>query len=96
VIFIPNTFTPDGDGLNETFVPIVSFAEPQDYELTIVNRWGTIVWRTTDINEGWNGIVEGTNRMAETGTYMYVLLVKDGNPQEVSRRGFVNLLKGEE
>lgn len=93
VIFIPNTFTPDGDGLNETFKPIISFAEPQDYEFTIVNRWGTIVWKTNDLNEGWDGSVQGTNQLAETGTYMYVLLVKDGNKQEISRRGFVNILK---
>jgi gliding motility-associated-like protein len=93
LIFIPNTFTPVEDSPNPIFKPIVSLIEPSDYQLSIMNRWGEIIFQTNDINEGWDGTIKNTSRIAETGTYMYVLLVKDGNMQEVSRRGFVNLLK---
>lgn len=91
LIYIPNAFTPGGD--NPLFVPVVSLVDPTDYTFTVLDRWGQVVFRSTTIGEGWDGKHPNNNQVAETGTYIYVLQVKDGNGQEVTRRGHVSLLK---
>jgi len=53
-IFIPNTFTPNGDGLNDVFTPSLPDSI-KSYQLLIFDRWGEIIFSTTDKNEGWDG-----------------------------------------
>ena len=48
--FVPNVFTPNNDGRNDAF-QIYSNCTIQDYELTIYDRWGNLVFQSTDINE---------------------------------------------
>lgn len=91
LIYIPNAFTPGG--LNPIFIPVVSLINPQDYRLTIIDRWGQVMFYTTDIFEGWDGTMGINHKLAETGMYMYVLQVRDGAGQEVTKRGHVSLLK---
>ncbi len=54
-LFIPNAFTPNGDGLNKEFKPQGSFLENTFYSMQIFDRWGNLVFETNDVNEGWNG-----------------------------------------
>lgn len=91
LIYIPNAFTPNGH--NPIFIPVISLANPNDYHLTIFDRWGQVIFSTTDIHEGWNGIISSSNQLAETGTYMYVVQVRDGKGEEITKRGHVSLLK---
>jgi gliding motility-associated-like protein len=91
LIYVPTAFTPEG--FNPIFKPEVSLAHVKDYEFTIIDRWGQIVFRTKEMGEGWNGLDPQSNRIAPTGTYMYVLKLKDGNLQEIVKRGNVTLLK---
>lgn len=92
LIYIPNAFTPGG--INPIFKPIVSLVDPYDYDFTVVNRWGQVVFHTNDINEGWDGTLpHNSSTISETAMYMYILKVKDGNQQEVIRRGHVSLLR---
>lgn len=93
LIYIPNTFTPDGDGTNDIFLPIVSDFDPAYYELTTYNRYGQVIFISNDPSIGWDGSVQGTNQMAATGTYLYTVSVRDGNGIEILKRGHVNLLK---
>ncbi len=58
-LFIPNTFSPDGDGLNDVFKPVGAGYSLTGYELNIYSRWGDLVFHTLDINEGWDGTVKG-------------------------------------
>jgi gliding motility-associated-like protein len=64
-INLPNIFTPDGDGLNDAFVPFEKY--PGEWQLTIFNRWGTEIFNTSDVTKGWSG--EG----AVTGTYFWII-----------------------
>ncbi|MCB9241704.1 MAG: gliding motility-associated C-terminal domain-containing protein [Flavobacteriales bacterium] len=65
--FIPSSFTPNGDGLNEVFKPtLVNF---ENYELEIFNRWGERLFGTHDVNVGWDGTYNG-NPVPE-GVYLY-------------------------
>jgi len=52
-IFAPNTFTPNGDKVNDVFR--VYGHQIQDFEMAIYDRWGEVVYRSVDMSEGWNG-----------------------------------------
>lgn len=67
LFFLPNAFTPDGDGLNDLFKPQVS--DYESYELQIFNRSGEIVFETKDPNEGWNGSFNNSEFYCPAGTY---------------------------
>jgi len=58
-LFVPNSFTPNGDGVNDTFQP--KGRGIAKYTLTIYDRWGKQVFRTNNFETGWNGEVYGTN-----------------------------------
>ncbi len=55
-VFIPNAFTPDGDMINDTFLPYVNYVEPGSYRLNIYDRSGNLVFSTSDPTEGWDGV----------------------------------------
>ena len=90
-IYIPNAFRPDG--YNAVFRPVISDFDYNSYDLTIFDRWGQVIFRTNTPMEGWDGKIAFSHKMAETGTYVYMLIVKDASGKEVTRRGHVSLLK---
>jgi gliding motility-associated-like protein len=53
--YIPSAFTPDGDGKNDLFYPLV-FGEVKDYHFTVFNRWGEKVFESKQLGKGWNGM----------------------------------------
>jgi gliding motility-associated-like protein len=72
-IYVPNTITINGDELNEVFLPIFSNVDLiGDYQLQIFNRWGQLVWSTTEPAEGWDGRYKG-NKSVQQGTYTWKL-----------------------
>ena len=91
VIYIPNAFNPNG--INTVFTPIVSDFDIDQYEFVIFNRWGQPIFRSNLPGEGWDGTVHSTSEMAATGTYLYILILKDAAGIEVIKRGHVTLLK---
>lgn len=91
VIYIPNAFWPDG--INKIFLPIVSDIDPSYYELMIFDRWGRVIFETNDYREGWTGTINFSGEMAETGTYLYVVKLRDGDGIEVLKHGHVSLLR---
>lgn len=91
LIYIPNAFTPEG--LNPIFIPVLTNFEPNDYRFTIFDRLGQVVFQTNSPIEGWNGTIELSGNMAETGTYIYMVVMHDGNGIEIVKRGHVSLLK---
>ena len=92
-IYIPNSFSLDGDAFNQIFLPILSDFDPTDYELKIYNRWGQPIFISNDPSIGWNGIVKETNQIAASGTYLYSVMLIDGNGIEIFKKGHVNLFK---
>ncbi|MEM9545489.1 MAG: PKD domain-containing protein [Bacteroidota bacterium] len=71
-IFLPNIFSPNQDGVNECFAPVI---RPEttilNYRMIIFDRWGNKFFETTDINDCWDGIFNGKN--VRTGVFVYVL-----------------------
>jgi len=75
-IYIPNSFTPDGDGRNDYFNPIEAEGiTTEGYELTIYNSNGAIIFQTNQLEPYWDGIYKTT--MAENGVYDYKIKAKD-------------------
>ncbi len=93
-IYIPNGFTPDGDGKNDYFLPVFSEEFISNYSLTIYNRWGELVFQSLDMNLPWDGKSKGVKCKSD----VYVWHLKYGNPESVALdlveyRGHVNLLR---
>jgi gliding motility-associated-like protein len=57
-VFIPNAFTPNGDGMNDAFLPILS-GNTITKSLSVFNRWGQEVFFTTSPHSGWDGTFKG-------------------------------------
>jgi gliding motility-associated-like protein len=85
IFFAPNAFTPDGDGLNDTFAPVVIGA--REYELIIFDRWGREVFSTTDPKAYWSG------GNAHTGVYLYTARINEWGAFGREYKGHVSLLR---
>ena len=72
-IFIPNAFTPDNDGVNDSFLPLGQGYDAVEYEFLVFNRWGEVVFKTNDPNEPWIGQNNqvGGYHYVNDGVYMY-------------------------
>jgi gliding motility-associated-like protein len=70
-VYIPNSFTPNGDGINDVFLVKGSGLKIENFSIQVVDRWGNIVFTTKDINEAWDGTVRGAPAM--DGTYTVYL-----------------------
>ena len=67
VVYIPNSFTPNSDGLNDTWRPVGSYIESM--VISVYNNWGGLVYKTDDMGFVWDGTVGGLD--APTGVYIY-------------------------
>jgi gliding motility-associated-like protein len=84
-IFIPNAFTPNGDGQNDEFKPSFAFL-PSNYSLTIFNRSGFKIFETSDPLKGWDGRY-GNNEKAAEGVYVYFIKFTTGSGKTVEKKG---------
>lgn len=91
LFFIPNAFSPTG-GENPIFKPIVNYIEPSSYVLTIFDRWGKKIFSTQEINEGWNGQFNNTEKLCPSDIYIYTIEFISAEGKEFQMRGKVNLL----
>ena len=93
LIYIPNTFTPDGNEHNQVFLPVfTSGFDPYDYQLLVFNRWGNLIFDSSDHKMGWDGTFN--NAYAQDGTYSWVIRYGDlETDKKTEIRGFVTILK---
>jgi len=88
IIYIPNAFSPHKVGNNDTFkVSGVGF-QAESFVMSIYDRWGNMIYQTTDINKGWDGKIRG-NILANADTYVYRIRVKDYMGREKTYVGHV-------
>lgn len=89
---LPNAFTPDGDGLNDVFIPVFTHDNVVDFEFMIFDRWGERLFQTTDRTEGWDGTLGG--QMVKSEVYVWILRFRDPlSSDRVERRGHVTVLR---
>ncbi len=94
ILWVPNTFTPDGDQYNQTFKPIFySGYDPFGYELYIYNRWGELIWESHDVSVGWDGSYF-KGRKVPDGTYTWKIRFKlVNNDEKRTVIGHLNVLR---
>lgn len=90
-IYVPNAFTPNGDGNNEIFVPVICFVDPSSYTLRIFDNTGTQIMGTTVPTEGWDGKKKGHD--CQEGVYMYLIQCKASNGDDSRLSGTVSLVR---
>jgi len=88
-LFVPDAFSPNGDGLNDTFKPSGSFYD--NFQLIIYNRWGQSIFQTSDAATGWDGTIQGTR--APEGQYVYKIVITDSTGKEFVKKGTLLLLR---
>ncbi|GIV30263.1 MAG: hypothetical protein KatS3mg028_1329 [Bacteroidia bacterium] len=88
-IYIPNVFTPDGDGLNDTFAVKGIGISKQDFSMQIFNRWGMKIFSSNDIDRPWDGKYNGT--ICKDGEYVYVIQLK---PEYSPKKNDIRIYKG--
>jgi gliding motility-associated-like protein len=89
ILFIPNSFTPNSDDINESFKPITEGVV--SYYFVIFNRWGEKIFETEDLNSGWDG--KHKDEEAQHGSYVYRILIKNKSGEINEVIGHINLLR---
>ncbi len=88
---MPSAFSPNGDNINEVYMPLGSAAFAKEYDFKIYNRWGQEVFRSTDPSFGWDGNFEG--QKAQTGVYAWVITYKNIYNEAKLAKGNVTLIR---
>lgn len=90
-MFMPDAFTPNKDGLNDSFVPVGFFNGLKSYECLIYNRWGDMIYESDNPLEGWEGSKNGVE--APLGTYLYQVSYKEPRGKPIVIKGSFELLR---
>jgi gliding motility-associated-like protein len=95
IFYVPNTFTPDADEHNQLFTPVfTSGFSPNNFEMTIYNRWGEVVFESSDHTKGWDGSYGIKGGVVQAGLYTWIIRYKPKNTDEkLVVNGFVNVLR---
>ncbi len=95
IYLVPNTFTPDADQINQTFKPVFTEGyDPFDFTMVIYNRWGEVVFKSHDVNEGWSGTYGVDGEMSQDDSYTWKIdfKIKNQDKRKVIT-GVVNLIR---
>jgi gliding motility-associated-like protein len=91
LVFVPSAFTPNGNGLNDQFIPSVGFIDIEDYTFQVFNRWGEMLFESNDRYLGWDGRYQGNK--SPPGVYVYLLTFKTASGQYIDKKGTVTLIR---
>ncbi len=95
---LPNVFSPNDDEKNDLFIPHrTAYIEKVDFQ--VFNRWGVLVFQTSDPDINWDGKIMGTNKLVTPGVYYYIVEVFEprlGGIESYTLKGFIYVYSGEE
>jgi gliding motility-associated-like protein len=89
-VFIPEAFTPNSDGQNDVFKPFFAFTPSQSH-LWIYDRYGTLLFETTDYSAGWDGRFRN-GKNASPGAYAYFLKFVSSEGKTIEKKGTFSLI----
>ena len=95
IYYVPNTFTPNGDEFNNEFKPIFySGYDPYSYTMVIFNRWGEIVYETSNLDIGWKGTYGESGDIVQDGVYIWKINFNEkGIDKNIEITGHVLIIK---
>lgn len=88
-VYVPTAFTPNGDGLNDSFGAVGEGIE--DYKLVVYNRWGEVIFSSSAISKKWDGNHKG--KPVPFGAYTYELMAGGKEFGQIQRSGYVTVVK---
>ncbi len=88
-ILVPNAFTPNNDGNNDVIKPVIDVI-PEGYSFSVYDRFGNMVFQTTNYTEGWNGDT-AFGKKAMAGVYLYLLSLNLADGTEVTQNGSITV-----
>lgn len=93
IIYMPTAFTPDNDGINDVFRPVLNGMDESTYRMEIYNRWGEKIFESNDIENGWDGRYQ--EKPVQQGSFSVIVTGKTNfKPYTTVREvGFVNLIR---
>ena len=92
-LFVPNSFSPNGDGKNDFFIPQGVGIDNENFEMLIFNRWGEVIFETHSLNQPWDGKAKGNQKIAETDVYIWLIRTNNVFGNNIEYKGHVTLLK---
>ena len=95
-IYVPNSFTPNDDGINDVFMPVFTpfGLDAKTFDMEIFDRWGVSLYRTKDVTKGWNGSIQNKGiEPLKQEVYVYKLKYKDMNGVIYNKLGYLSLVK---
>jgi gliding motility-associated-like protein len=88
--YIPNAFSPNMDGRNDFYKPMI-FGRLQSYQFTVFDRFGQVVFKTTDVNKGWDG--NQADSIQNIGSYVWICTYQLNDEKPVTKKGTVLLVR---
>ena len=76
-ILAPNTFTPNGDGINDVFMPEGVILSGLPFEMVIFNKYGKTIFSTQNTNNGWSGFDQNTGKKCQSGNYLWLVKLEN-------------------
>lgn len=98
-LYIPNSFSPNRDGINDFFYVYSHGVSTENFELLIFDRWGNSVFKTNDLYDGWNGTINNHDNLGLTGNivemdvYVYRVNYRDFKGKKRSATGQISLIR---
>ncbi len=89
MVYLPSTFTPDGDGINDVYAPVG--AGLQTWSMTVYDRWGRPIWTGNESTGGWDG--RGTTKEVNAGFYVFSVDYNTVNGEMHHQYGYLSVVK---
>jgi gliding motility-associated-like protein len=91
LVYVPNAFSPNGNGLNDNFIPSTGFVDLEQYNFYIFDRWGTQIFHSTNKVEGWDG--SHNSEKCQQGVYVWILRFRTATGEYIDLKGTVTLVR---
>ncbi len=88
--YLPNTFTPNGNSINDEF-KLSGYVQVKNFSMKVFNRWGQMMFMSDDPNKGWDGTYEGN--LVPNGNYIYLVEFEDMNGKLNEKKGFIMIMR---
>ena len=92
-LYVPTAFSPDYDNINDGFRAVGHGIDLDNYNLSIYDRWGELIWTSDDLFEYWNGYAKGGEKRVQNGSYVWKVVCKDFKGNEHEKAGVVTVIR---
>lgn len=91
--YVPSAFSPDGDNINDFFEIKANSIDLDNFTVKIYDRWGEIIFESTDLYKSWDGKTKNKANFVEIGSYVWLVNFKDVNGVEYQKSGTVTVIR---